>query len=412
MKIATKPFFFACILFVLMMQIVLQEKIGFLQYVDEFVAILSLLYITIKILSGNVEKRICIDFVIILIIFSLGLIGTIVFKNQTNRMAIITDIGNLFKAFVSFYAFYISFKNKDNWFNEKLIKYLSTFCKMVILPGFLLSIVNLFYNIGMYTDYTYGIRSFHYIFLRVGNLYSFCVMSLIILTLNLKNDTHKTGDFLFIVLTIILMISTLRTRAFLFALLYVMGYLYFIKEKKIKIKLRYIILFLAIALYIALPKINHYYVENTNTARYVLVEYGIITARDYYPIGAGYGTYGTYAAKEYYSPLYYRYNFNQYHGLSENYGAFLTDDYWPAILGEFGFIGVILMIILLTRILIILITSKNAKSKFGSLFGYIVLLMSSLVTGSFFSTSSVVIMILVAIAYHYNNSQAKRERVS
>ncbi len=205
------------------------------------------------------------------------------------------------------------------------------------------------------------------------------------------------------------MISTLRTRAILFALLYVMGYFYFVKGKRIKIKLRYIILFFAIALYIALPKINHYYVENTRTARYVLVEYGIVTAKEYFPIGAGYGTYGTFAAKEYYSQLYYKYYFNQYHGLSKNYGAFLTDDYWPAILGEFGFTGFILMMILLIRILILIIKNKDIKSKFGSLFGYMVLLMSSLVTGSFFSTSSVIIMILIAIAYHYNDNYNKME---
>lgn len=308
----------------------------------------------------------------------------------------------MFKGFVSFLAIYVYFGagNKENirWIT---LKYLNVMCKILVLPGFILAIINLFFDIGMHTEYVYGLRAFHYIFLRVGNLNGVCAEILMIFTINLFYISRhkKRQQILFIVMTWLLMISTLRSRAFVYAVLYLVGYWYFVKGKRIHVRIRYLMPVIVIGLWICLPKIQYYFLESTRTARAVLLRYGIKTAVTYFPLGAGFGSFGTYAAKFYRSPLYDQYGFSGYYGLSEDNGAFLTDNYWPAICAELGFIGAIIMMILIISIFAIIIrsTSRNAISRFAALFGVCRLCIESFVSSSFFHTSSVVMLLIVGL---------------
>ena len=181
--------------------------------------------------------------------------------------------------------------------------------------------------------------------------------------------------------------------------MYFFFFFFFVKGKRIKIKLRYIIPIILVLLYIALPKINYFY-NNTTRARNVLLTYGIQTAKNYYPIGAGFASYGTSSAQDYDSSLHKKYNFDSYYGLSTDDGFFLTDNYWPAIMGEVGFFGAIIMLIILIKIfkLIINETKNNNIKRFGSIFVFVTLLISSLVSSSFFNSMAISAMILISLA--------------
>ena len=60
---------------------------------------------------------------------------------------------------------------------------------------------------------------------------------------------------------------------------------------------------------------------------------------DFFPLGSGFATYGSAPAKMFYSPLYVKYNFNSVWGLSAGFGEFLTDSFWPMVIGELGVFG-------------------------------------------------------------------------
>lgn len=63
-----------------------------------------------------------------------------------------------------------------------------------------------------------------------------------------------------------------------------------------------------------------------------------VVASEYFPLGAGFGRFGSFIAAENYSPEYVRLGFD----LIENTSAtstYLTDTQWPAIFGEAGWIG-------------------------------------------------------------------------
>lgn len=65
-----------------------------------------------------------------------------------------------------------------------------------------------------------------------------------------------------------------------------------------------------------------------------------IAAREF-PLGAGFGRYGSYTASVNYSPEYIRLGFDTIYGLRsiEGEGQFLNDTQWPAFLGETGWLG-------------------------------------------------------------------------
>jgi len=77
----------------------------------------------------------------------------------------------------------------------------------------------------------------------------------------------------------------------------------------------------------------------TRTARVELYRKGFTIGRDYFPLGAGLGRYGSWMARVHYSPLYEQYGLSEVYGLEEEDRRMLCDTFWPMIIGETGFVG-------------------------------------------------------------------------
>ncbi|MCK6068106.1 MULTISPECIES: O-antigen ligase family protein [Microbacterium] len=84
-----------------------------------------------------------------------------------------------------------------------------------------------------------------------------------------------------------------------------------------------------------------YFVNPDAVARIRLTIDSFTIAAQSFPFGAGFGRFGSAVARQNYSPLYYELSYNNVWGLgpTEESGQFLTDTFWPAIIGESGFIG-------------------------------------------------------------------------
>ena len=73
---------------------------------------------------------------------------------------------------------------------------------------------------------------------------------------------------------------------------------------------------------------------------------------DYFPLGPGFGTFGTDSAAKYYSPLNYQYDLNNIWGLNPDDDTagttFYSDTFYP-LLAQFGVIGVVLFFLFLKK---------------------------------------------------------------
>jgi hypothetical protein len=76
-------------------------------------------------------------------------------------------------------------------------------------------------------------------------------------------------------------------------------------------------------------------------ARSALYGASVQIARDRFPLGAGLGRFGSHMSRVKYSPVYHAYGLDRIRGLQANNSDYVTDTFWPMVLGETGIIGVI-----------------------------------------------------------------------
>ena len=117
-------------------------------------------------------------------------------------------------------------------------------------------------------------------------------------------------------------------------------------------------------------QIRYYFLDNV-TPRALFLVNGITTANDFFPLGAGYSTFGSNMAKINYSPLYGKYGFDQVWGMNQEEQQFLNDNFWPMIMGQYGWIGLLLyvdILLLLFKIINIEIVNKQLKIAGFSIF--------------------------------------------
>lgn len=86
--------------------------------------------------------------------------------------------------------------------------------------------------------------------------------------------------------------------------------------------------------------------DNEQLARPMMYKTAPKVIADYFPFGPGLATFGTSAsAKDYYSPLYYKYSLDKIWGMSpSDRGAFNADSFYTS-LAQFGFVGIMLFLV-------------------------------------------------------------------
>jgi hypothetical protein len=86
---------------------------------------------------------------------------------------------------------------------------------------------------------------------------------------------------------------------------------------------------------------NDYVVGGDSAARTVLTRDAATLAVDRFPLGAGFGRFGSETASTTYSPEYVTRNYPAIYGLgtTAKTGQFLVDTEWPALIGETGLLG-------------------------------------------------------------------------
>jgi len=106
-----------------------------------------------------------------------------------------------------------------------------------------------------------------------------------------------------------------------------------------------IALLMAVVLYVTWFKFEAYYVsgfqegaERMARPESYKVAFGQILW-DYFPFGSGMGSFGSAAAADFYSPLYYKYKMDDIWGLSPENPMFLADAFYP-VLAQIGVVGI------------------------------------------------------------------------
>lgn len=230
--------------------------------------------------------------------------------------------------------------------SERLSALFEIEAKILLVVMTVLGIGNLFFDFGMGSEARFGIRaSFTFVFDHPTYLV-FCAAGL---TAFLMKDRERNMPF--IVMGMFVVLLSLRSKGFAFAGVCLLLLLTFGKSNRLSVV--HIALGLAAVALIGMDQYINYY-QSAGYARGELARQAIAVANDYFPLGTGFATYGSAVTAQIdnYSPLYYMYGLSTVWGLAPGAASFLSDTFWPTVLAQFGYFGLIAFVALLIALFV------------------------------------------------------------
>jgi len=110
--------------------------------------------------------------------------------------------------------------------------------------------------------------------------------------------------------------------------------------------------------------VRHYFSpEVLNAARGAMLRAALDICRTRFPLGAGFGNFGSRMAQHFYSPLYYTYEMTEIEGLTPAWPSYACDSFWSMLLGETGVLGTLCYVGLMIWLFLLI----NRRLRAGSL---------------------------------------------
>ena len=298
-KINKHVFMWTIIIYFFVFQRALISISNLFNYADEIFAIIAIMIIFIKSLkrATYLTKDEWIILALLFLTCVIGVIGNISSRLLTNPVYIIIDIISMLKVWLAYYA--ISITNWSKNVYDQLIKTLAKCGRVLVWVMLFFMIASQIIDIGMTASARYGFRSFQFIYNVPGNFSKtfYFLIPLLTADLNYKTSLYKK---LTIGCALIVWTSTMRSRAFAFIAIFLLTAMFFFKLNgkkygdlvKRKIKIVYMIPVVLIAIAICWNQLIFYFTTDTQ-ARSVLLRFGIMTMLAYFPLGSGFGTFGS-----------------------------------------------------------------------------------------------------------------------
>lgn len=241
---------------------------------------------------------------------------------------------------------------------------------------------------------------------------------ILLLALGLMAGTKRSDifEYAWIMLAVANIALTLRYKALTAALFAVVLIIVVVIKKKRFSWWNYAVI-IAVALCVSWGQLIEYF-GDTTTARSALTATSFEIAGDCFPIGTGFGSFGSYMSRVFYSPVYYEYGLSSIYGLMNISGAdsFVSDTFWPMVIGQTGYAGLLCYIGALVMIYrkIGLLYPQHLSLYSTSLFLYVYLLIQSTSSAAFVGPISVPIGIVIGICLSrgWVNPSAQHRNVS
>lgn len=316
------------------------EMRGGRSYFDEGLALVCMFYVVILLLRRKLDSSDQISVILLITVTAIGLISNLVSGLAYSWFSVFIDLISETKFLWTIFAFkYYITSDVYADMSTTLRSFAKWFC---YLAGFF-GIVSQFVNLGMTENARYGIKSYNFIF---PMSFQFLAVALVAIAV-LSYSKEKYNNRLPYAAVCIGLILATKSSPLLFSVMFIFLLVYF--KKRNKLKTRTIVFMVIIVLLLGTFQIQTY-LMNENAPRYLFFYYGGKTANTYFPLGSGFATFGSDQASRNYARLYYQYGFHHLFGMNPQDGSFLSDTFWPMAIGQFGWIGSFLYILIYIRI--------------------------------------------------------------
>lgn len=387
-----------CLILLFLFEDPLTVIAGPLKYIDELFALFLVPLFFYRMTERNFTytfSRIQITEFILLVLFCLmGWIGTfryhfMPFSNvlQDNYVGV--------KFFMAICTGYLIFDGCDH--DKTMIRIYSVMNTITIFY-FTLTIIN--YVVPIFpTTSRYGLKAIGLFYQAYAVLVA---LGIFMIAIYLRLYEYYKGRVLkWILMLCVVILATLRTKAFMAIIVISFIYLFICKYRR-NIGAISGFAMLSGMLLIAERQITFYFTTLRNeSARSALTQKSFVIAREMFPTGSGWASFGSAFSAEPYSPVYRMYNLSHVWGISARYHSFISDTFWPMILGETGFLGCFCYILALIVLLfsIYRLSRKNAYIFASALMAFLYLVISSTSESAFVNTFAIPLAMWIGIMF-------------
>lgn len=370
-----------------------------LNYWDETLTLILLIFAVLAFLFGRVRKsRIDLQILIcVVLIVIIGFFGSFLFQLSAGGFVAFKDM----VGFVKFPLTFICVRaiGLDEYIAKSIDGRNFVIFKIMILIMFIFAIISLFTDVGMsQNELRMGIRPFQFLFSHPTYLVLASVMLLTLIDAEMQSNQVLKYEGMLLVIIVL----SMRTKGFAIAAVYLIfkyGWQYLRK-------MSWILWILAIVAvyFVSITKINTY-ASYSGSPRESLYASAVELAKMYFPIGSGFGTFGSMLSGITGSKVY---GFLTISGAWVNgqLTTVLGDAGYAYYLGEFGVLGAFLFLLMLYFIF------KYAIEKENRLPGMIMLLyvLLALTAESTLLNAGVEVGVLVTVILKMEDFKALDEK--
>lgn len=378
--LSKQELFLVFVLFIIIFQSVFTTWVSdAFSYSDEIVALLGFYVLVTRrnlcILKSQ-SKYLTIWRNCLFVILAIGVISSLNSRLQPFGAIWFNEIFTFLKAFlVLVYCVYLSSKCNIS----RTIQFLSFIIFIYLALSLLFCVVNLLVdNPATHDDeeLRFGIRNFRFFHHDAGDYAS--VLITILAFLHVKGAYQNKPSYWLIAIAVICLLATTRGKAFGLLASYMALQIFLNRSRVVRLTKKSIFIIVLLALVFGYFQIEKYFGDE-NTPRAMLLAFGFVTANKYFPLGAGFGAYGSNMARVHYSPLYDQYGFTHMYGMGEDTEevSFLNDNFWPMIMGQYGWFGVVLYLLIIFMIFKLVSTLRDKNIQIAGYLLFFSLVFSS-----------------------------------
>ena len=359
-----------------------------LKHVDEMLVVALICYILINIAYLHEKQRMIVTWGAFI---AIGIISAIVYRYQT-FFASAVDCVLVINKFVAGYLSAYIYTKKNHKPITQCVRYAARITVIILFVFALHDFI--FPSFFEKADYRYFAYSLKLMFPHATYLAAAASTLLVYFGyLNCK------GRYLpEMIMASFLLFTTLRGKAIGFLLIYWLLYVFFfVFQYK-----HYVLIMAGGALAVFLisaDQIRQYFVTSGYSPRQILLRDSLMLANEHFPLGTGFGTFGSSMAADRYSILYRQLGYTRNYGMGETGSMFLTDSFWPIIFAQFGWIGTIVFVLFIVGLFFLCFRTirKHRYAGFSMLVIMIDMMINSIAETAFFNPASMLLFMLFAV---------------
>ena len=371
-------------------------------YYDEILAVSSLLslFFSMAMRKSRFTREMKIALCLLFAIVVIGLFGNFLSGIVSDTFFILVDILACSKFFIIYFALK-SILGNTSYF----VSYMARESKVLLVLMLACLVINQFVDIGMTYEMRYGLKAFQFVFIHPTHMVTLSLACMAFIYSDASNGWKK-----YIGIALVLMAMSLRSRWVAVALVIVL-IIIFVKKGSTRAPFVVIGVGSVSAFLVGQAQMSVYYGSASESARGHLMTTALSVFQNFFPLGAGFASFGSGVTKTIYSPLYYQYGLQNVYGLAPNNPSYLTDTFWPVVLAQFGFLGLIIWLLLLIMLVVDFYRLGIASGMLVlSLTMIAAILISTTASGSIFSMQMITLLVAFMTAMKANIDREACER--